>query len=305
MNFKFLALLLILLNFSYANETKEVEDLNITKPKPTAFINIISNVKDTSIFLNGKLIGQTPIKQYPVIPYKDIRLIAKINKDYYEKDLFGTIRVRKHTVPTYSLKFKKAKTKMFLVGEEGDLYIDEKFIKKLNSTNRVTTVNAGKNVKIKITNKHDDSFQTTQDLTANTITDIPYKIKPINNDVKLFTTTIDDLMWEDTKDAATKAKNWKRAKKYCDKLELGDLKDWYMPTIEQLNSLYEERDKIYNGFGGEFYWSSSTFSDKKYIWKYSYVKDFEEGDIKKSVKEFEQARVRCVRDITIENKKEE
>jgi hypothetical protein len=104
---------------------------------------------------------------------------------------------------------------------------------------------------------------------------------------------------------STKAINWKQAKKYCDKLELVELKDWYMPSIEQLDSLYENRDKIYHGFGVEFYWSSSTFTDKKYIWKYSYVKDFEEGETKKSVKEFEQARVRCVRDIIDENTEEE
>jgi hypothetical protein len=273
---------------------------NISKPKYTTFINIVSNVKNTNIYLNGNLIGQTPIKQHPVIPYQDIKLMAKANKDYYEKDLMGMIRVRKHTVQTYSLKFKKAKTKIFLIGEDGDLYINGKFVKALRATNRVVEVEAGKEVKIKVVNKKNDYFETTQDLVSNTITDIPYKIVPIHKEIKLLTTTIDNYMWEDTKEAATKPINWKNAKKYCKNLKLGNLTDWYMPTIEQLDDLYENRDKIYHGFGGAFYWSSSIFSDEKFIWGYSYVKDFNEGETKKSVKEFEQARIRCVRDIETE-----
>jgi len=278
------------------NSTKMLDE-NQSKIQSDTFINVISNVKDTMIYLNNEYIGNTPIKLYPVPAYQNMNLTAKIDKNYYEKDLSGTIRVRKQTMPTYSLKFKKAKAKLFFIGEDADLHINGKFIKKLNATNRVVTVIADKNVSIKIINQDNDVYSTMEDIQANTTTNIPYKIKPINNEIKLFTTTIGDNMWEDTKEAATKATNWKQAKKYCKKLELGDVKDWYVPTIDQLNELYENRDKIYHGFGGAFYWSDDIFSDKKNIWNYSYVKDFEEGETKTSVKEFAQGRIRCVRDI--------
>lgn len=71
-----------------------------------------------------------------------------------------------------------------------------------------------------------------------------------------------------------------------------------MPTIEELDELYENKDLIYNGFGGLFYWSSNTSVDDLNIWEYSEVKEFEDGTNRNVVKEFENGRVRCVRDIT-------
>jgi len=44
----------------------------------------------------------------------------------------------------------------------------------------------------------------------------------------------------------------------CKNLALGGYHDWYLPSKDELNKLYKNRDKI-GGFTGEFYWSSSEF----------------------------------------------
>ena len=39
---------------------------------------------------------------------------------------------------------------------------------------------------------------------------------------------------------------WKYAREYCTELSLNNYKDWYLPSIEQLKSLYEYSDKLVN-----------------------------------------------------------
>ena len=112
-------------------------------------------------------------------------------------------------------------------------------------------------------------------------------------------------MWEDTKDAVNTNINWSKANTYCADLKIANYEDFRLPSIDELQELYENKDKIYNGFGGKFYWSDESFQDEKKIWNYAIGKNFEDGTNQKSIQEFEQARVRCVRDIEIKNNKVE
>ena len=283
----FIVLFLLTSNYLFANTNK-------------AYVNIISNVDNTTIFLDGKKIGNTPIKQYQVVPNKALYLKAVVDKNYYKRDIKTTIKVTNNSVPTFSLKFNKGMAKIFLVGDDAELYINDKFIKKLNDSNRVVTLEAGKKVKIRLENG-DSDVEYIQDIKAKTFNTLEYKLITIHKDVRLYTSTINDLMWEDTKDAANTNITWPKANTYCQELKIGQYDDFRLPRIAELDELYKNKDKIYNGHGGSFYWSDSTFQDDKNIWIYSIGKNFEDGVTQKSIQEFDKARVRCVRDIVKEN----
>jgi hypothetical protein len=136
------------------------------------------------------------------------------------------------------------------------------------------------------------------DIYANSFNEISYKLIEIPLDVRLYTQTIDNEMWEDTKDATNTPIEWEKAKLYCENLRIGGFEDWRLPTIGQLNNLHKKhQDEIYNGFGGVFYWSSDTFSGKNNIWEYAKVLSIEYGEIEKSVQEVKTGRARCVRMI--------
>ena len=285
-------ILLLLLSSTYLNAKID-----------TSYINIISNVENTTIFLDGKEIGKTPIKQYEVTPNKRILLKAVVDTDYYRRNIKTSIKVNNTTIPTFSLKFQKAKAKIYFVGDDAELYIYDKFIKRLDETNRVVVVDAAKKVKIRLLDG-DGDITYMKDIKANTLNTFKYKLNRIPKEVRLYTSTIDDLMWEDTKEATNTNINWQNAFNYCVNLKIAHYDDFRLPTINELTKLYGNKEKIYNGFGGKFYWSSSTFDDEHMIWNYSVVKNFETGENQKSIKEFEQGRIRCVRDIKIIKKKE-
>ena len=263
-----------------------------------AYLNITSNVKDTIIYLNGEEIGMTPINQLEVTPNKNISLKAIVDTDYYVNNIEKKIRVTENTIPTIALDFEKAKAKVFLIGENAELYIDGKYIKKLHSENRMITIQTGKAVAIDLLDG-DGKAHYIKDIKAKTINNLTYKLIRIPKEVRLYTSTINNLMWEDTKEATTTNTNWNAASLYCSTLKIADYEDFRLPTIDELSELYENKDDIYNGFGGKFYWSASTFQDEHNVWDYSEVKNFDNGLNQKSIKEFEQGRVRCVRDLDI------
>jgi len=283
MNKIFLVLVWFVWSSLYAEDTK-------------SYINIHSNVENTIIYLDGVKIGATPIDQYEVLSDKKIKLIALVDTNYYTQNIEKTLVVNTNTIPTIDLEFTKARSKIFLVGDDAELYINGQFIKKLNDENRLITIDADKNVQIRLEDVDSDAILY-EDIHANTLKTIHYTLIKRPLDVRLYTVIIDNLMWEDTKDAANTNINWKDAKSYCEDLQYGDYDDFRLPTINELDSLYENKDKIYNGFGSPFYWSSSTFKDYYKIWDYSDVKNFEDGENKKSIKEFDKAKVRCVREI--------
>jgi hypothetical protein len=52
---------------------------------------------------------------------------------------------------------------------------------------------------------------------------------------------------------------WADAKQWCEDLVVDGKNDWYLPTKEELNTLYENRNKLGILFGA--YWSSSKSND--------------------------------------------
>jgi hypothetical protein len=51
------------------------------------------------------------------------------------------------------------------------------------------------------------------------------------------------------------------AAKLCDNLSLNGYTDWFLPSINELNELYQNKDTI-GGFSAATYWSSSEFSSR-------------------------------------------
>ncbi len=50
--------------------------------------------------------------------------------------------------------------------------------------------------------------------------------------------------------------NWKKAKEICADLVLGGYDDWFLPSKDQLNELYKQKEAV-GGFSSDYYWSSS------------------------------------------------
>ena len=59
--------------------------------------------------------------------------------------------------------------------------------------------------------------------------------------------------------------NWKDAKAECAKLGKG----WRLPTKDELNVMYKYKDKI-GGFAGNYYWSSTGYSNGGAWFQYFY-----------------------------------
>jgi len=261
------------------------------------YINIKSNVKGTTIELNGKQIGIAPMVNYKVEAYKDYSITAIADKTYYKNDIKKHINISKNNINNIKFNFEPASAKILLLGEPVELYINGKFIKKLNAQNRLTTVNATPNLKIKLINSNDDVLTIKKNIEADTKTNITYKLIKTNLEVKLYTTLINNNMWEDRKENATKMLDWRKAEIYCRFLELGGFHDWQLPTKEQLEDLYKNKTMIYNGFGKSFYWSRSMKSNAENLWQYAFIKYFETGESKYSVQEISKGHIRCVKSI--------
>lgn len=295
---KFIIVLIVC--FSFLNGADENNTTKSIKSLQAAYVNINSNVIGTEVYINGDFIGKTPIKKYQITPNKDNYLFALANKKFFENDIAQIINIKVTTIPTIYLQFQKAKAKVFLVGEDGDLYINGKFEKTLHARNRVFEIDADTNVEFKIRNGYKEVVFH-KDIYANSFNELPYTLINIPLDIRLYTQTIGNNMWEDTKEAANTPVSWKKGDNYCKNLRIGGFEDWHLPTIEQLKYLHNNhKDEIYNGYGGKFYWSSDTQSDNKNIWHYAKGFNIEDGEIIKLVQEFKNGRVRCVRIINKE-----
>jgi len=291
---KFVILLILCFSFLNGNDNNTTKP---TEPLQPAYVNIISNVVGTEVYMNGDLIGKTPIKRYLVIPNQDYYLYAIVDKKFYKEDIAKKINIKETTIPNIVLEFEKAQGKVFLVGEDGELYINGKFDKVLHARNRVFEVDTAKNIEFRIRNGYNEGV-VYRDVYADSFNEISYKLILIPLDIRLYTQTIDNEMWEDTKEATNTPIEWKKAKVYCENLRIGGYEDWSLPAIGQLNNLHKKhQDEIYNGFGGVFYWSNNTSIGKNNIWKYAKVLSIEYGEIEKSVQEIKTGRVRCVRTI--------
>jgi hypothetical protein len=80
------------------------------------------------------------------------------------------------------------------------------------------------------------------------------------------------------------------AAELCDIFSNDGYSDWFLPSQDQLDSLYVHMDDV-GGFLSVDYWSSTEDTDQKAI-----VLDFDDGTISNSNKNF-QSRVRPIRNF--------
>ena len=71
------------------------------------------------------------------------------------------------------------------------------------------------------------------------------------------------------------AMNWESAKTACDNLVLNGFSDWRLPSKEELNRLYENKDKIGGSVDG-YYWSSTEYNEYPYS-NYAWIQGFKTG----------------------------
>jgi hypothetical protein len=301
------------------------EDQNSTiNDRNATYINIVSNLADVKILIDDKEAGNPPLKYLLTNPYKEYTIKAINGDSYHEKELTQKITLSNNELKTVKFQFKPLKTEVFLVGEDGMLYINGKFKRVLHGTNRVIEVDAGKEVLFGIYNKNKQT-RFKKALAGGEFLQLKYELTLNPKPIRLYTSFIGDLIWEDTKEAVDQAVSWENGAKYCKNLEIAYLQDWRLPTLKELNELYtiyqddwkfsegedpnesyeQYQKEIYNGFGEPFYWSSDLFTGDSGIWEYSRVVNFTDGEVKKSVKEFEKGKVRCVHELTYDDKVEE
>jgi len=87
--------------------------------------------------------------------------------------------------------------------------------------------------------------------------------------------------------------NWRDAKKACDEysviVEGSAYDDWRLPTKEELNALYINKNVV-GGFARDYYWSSSESSNNS-VW----LQNFGSGSQSPTKKDYNKGRVRAVR----------
>ena len=99
------------------------------------------------------------------------------------------------------------------------------------------------------------------------------------------------LVWSDNNDASHVGKLWIDAMNYCENLSLASQKDWYLPSIKQLEQLYKQKNSLQHVASYNTYWSSSEYvSDSSTAWSLY----FGDGNINWN-KKFYKYYVRCVR----------
>jgi formylglycine-generating enzyme required for sulfatase activity len=106
------------------------------------------------------------------------------------------------------------------------------------------------------------------------------------------------LCWQSSSNERMKV-SWEDASEYCDNLELGDNKDWRLPSEEELNLIVETGNKglainetYFPGTFPSHYWTSSAYANKDNMHWYVH---FETG-YQDFAFDFNEYYVRCVRD---------
>jgi hypothetical protein len=260
-----------------------------------SFVNITSNVDGAKIYLDEKHIGQTPLKMQKVTIGKNITLKGENNSSYHLHNIEKTISLKPADIKNFHLEFSKTKSTLFLIGEDGNLYINGVFNRTLRDDNRLVEVDSSKKLKIEIFNGHKE-YISYEDVSKNQYLELNYKLIKPNYKANLYTLKVEDYLWQDNDDAKNKLVKYEDAKDYCKDLELAGFNDWYLPDIEQLQELYNVKDKIYHGIGKKAYWSSQEVDKENAIWTYALAVEFEKGKSSKKVADFFDGNVRCIRD---------
>ncbi len=269
--------------------------------KEATYVRIFSNLVDVNISIDGEDVGRVPIYNHQVKPHTPYTIVATTKSDYHEKKLTKEISIPTNNIQTIEFKFEPLKAEVFLVGEDAQLYINGKYIKKLEKSNRRFKIEAGENIHFALYTKQKQT-QFYKDLKGGTYEEIPYTLQLSPEEIRIYTSRVPNYVWEDTLEAVNQNTTWDEANRYCQELEIAYLKDWRLPSLKEMEMLYRHfKEEIYNGFGGPFYWSNETSEDDAGIWNYAMVKNFNDGIEKRSIQDFEQGKVRCIHDVALEN----
>ncbi len=94
-------------------------------------------------------------------------------------------------------------------------------------------------------------------------------------------------------DSATDGTQPHLAAKFCADMSYGGFDDWFLPSSDKSNLLYENRTAI-GGFASSYYWSSTEYTVSNGAW----YQDFTDGVMPYNTfnKNFS-LRVRCIRQM--------
>ncbi|MBD3840566.1 MAG: DUF1566 domain-containing protein [Campylobacterales bacterium] len=261
-----------------------------------SYINVTSDIPNANVFLNDKLIGKTPLVGYLLDLNTTANIVVDLN-DSYHLSANTTIIPKENTIQTVRTTLKKGSGILSFIGEDATLYINSKKIKDLRDDNRIFSFEANPELKIELY-KENKLYKTSVDLKKESLKEITYTLKEFNKELSLYTLIDENLMWQDHPEAKTTKEYYKEALKYCEKLDLAGFQDWRLPTMEELKSLYEIKEKIYNGFGDMHYWSSDEYNTTKASsWEYGYAFSFDKDSTEKKIKDFYKGNIRCVRNL--------
>lgn len=312
MYFKVISSLLLSSGFLLASNNVNVKsnELKEIKDQKFAYVNINSNAPHTKIYFDDILIGEAPLHGYEVDANKLIKLKAVADTKLYPKAIEKLIKLQPYRTRTIDLHFKKGFAKLLLIGDDGYLYINDRFDRTLTSNNRVVKIEAGKNTRIDIKN-HNKQFSIVKDFYTDKFYQYNYSLKKKkehknknitaikktqpNKPVDTRTVIIDTLMWEQVEDSSKNIFKYDQANKYCNSLSLLDYNTWRLPTIDELKEL--DKTKFHFELSDKFYWSGTTTKGKYIYWTYALAKEFTNNSIKPKIKTYYKGSTMCVRDL--------
>ena len=90
--------------------------------------------------------------------------------------------------------------------------------------------------------------------------------------------------------------HWVEAIQACNSINRLGYNDWYLPSKEELNFLYQNKDKI-GGFSDGWYWSSTESTNGRNAWCQSFRNGEQDTEYKGTRYEIHKGnmRVRCIR----------
>lgn len=115
--------------------------------------------------------------------------------------------------------------------------------------------------------------------------DISSKIQSANDDLKII--EIDFLKYMVMPKDFDNKMNYKTARESCSDMIAFGYDDWFLPTKDQLNGLYLNKENL-NGFSSELYWSVSAMD------KEANAQEFASG-VQQDVPKSSELKVRCIK----------
>lgn len=263
------------------------------------YVNIISNIEDTSIYMDEVLVGKAPLYAYELQSDKTYNLRAQSSRFYTIEKMKITASLKKN-IETININLLPIYSNIEFLGENGTLYIDGKQVTFLNDSNRIQRVKSAQDLKIEIINEN-RVFKDTITLEPNSNIVLKYELKYHNVEANLNTVIQDSLMWQDNSESKSKTITYEDALLYCKDMELASFTDWRLPSLKELKELKTIEDKLYFGVSTVPYWTSDKYDNESTsaTWKYAYTYDFAKDKTTKKVEDYFKGSIRCVRDIAL------